>query len=400
MTYVHGGDGQRSDSPLVETVVSLSNEVRDLRASARLRAVIEQAKGVLVERHRISLDEAFVRLRAMSQEHNVRLVEVAATVVGVALPEGVGDLLDDAIIEQNLPVSPATSNTWKTLRSQSDVRAGVATAITDSLASSIDHGVAAARLLHDLLQPQGVYAVTMYRTGVDGSLRLVGHEGLPDDVVSPWRSIPPFADIPYVRAAVEDHELFWGDRSQVAAQFPAVESSSSVPGGALAVVPVRQETRVTGVVGLIWRTDEDFDDARRKAICDLVQRVAPVLIENVTAADPELEWLQAVLSLNLDPWLLVEATGPLETPEFVVQGCSPLLVDAGKWLGRRILEIWPRVAHDGTLADLTDLLRTGGSWSSTVTQRSDVPWGTPGTKVRAVRLGRRIAVVWRWPASV
>ena len=71
----------------METVVALRDELQGLRSASQLRAIIEQAKGVLVERHHISLDEAFDKLRAMSQEHNVRLVEVAATVVGVSVPQ-------------------------------------------------------------------------------------------------------------------------------------------------------------------------------------------------------------------------------------------------------------------------------------------------------------------------
>ena len=49
MNPVDGGSRwEAPDTPLVQTVAALGKEVRDLRASARLRAVIEQAKGVLV----------------------------------------------------------------------------------------------------------------------------------------------------------------------------------------------------------------------------------------------------------------------------------------------------------------------------------------------------------------
>ncbi len=57
-----------------------------LRTAARFRSVIEQAKGILMERDGIGPEEAFAQLRALSQQHNARLVEVAATVVGVAIP--------------------------------------------------------------------------------------------------------------------------------------------------------------------------------------------------------------------------------------------------------------------------------------------------------------------------
>jgi AmiR/NasT family two-component response regulator len=43
--------------------------------------VIEQAKGVVAERARISLDSAFARLRSYARANNLRLSEVAAHVI-------------------------------------------------------------------------------------------------------------------------------------------------------------------------------------------------------------------------------------------------------------------------------------------------------------------------------
>ena len=112
MNPVDGGNRwEAPNPPLAETVAALGKEVRDLRASARMRAVIEQAKGILVERHGITLDEAFARLRSMSQEHNVKLIEVAATVVGVAIPDGEETDFAEALVEGELPASGATSPT-------------------------------------------------------------------------------------------------------------------------------------------------------------------------------------------------------------------------------------------------------------------------------------------------
>ena len=48
-----------------------------LERALQTRDVIGQAKGILMERHRIDADEAFDRLREMSQRENVKLREVA-----------------------------------------------------------------------------------------------------------------------------------------------------------------------------------------------------------------------------------------------------------------------------------------------------------------------------------
>ncbi len=54
---------------------------RQLQEAMRSRAVIEQAKGILMARHHISADDAFRRLATLSQNTNTRLRELAARVV-------------------------------------------------------------------------------------------------------------------------------------------------------------------------------------------------------------------------------------------------------------------------------------------------------------------------------
>lgn len=45
------------------------------------RIVIEQAKGVLAERHQLDLDEAFQQLRAFCRANNLKLTETARALV-------------------------------------------------------------------------------------------------------------------------------------------------------------------------------------------------------------------------------------------------------------------------------------------------------------------------------
>ena len=46
------------------------------------RIVIEQAKGMLAERASLDMDAAFVWLRSYARNHNLRLADVAADVIG------------------------------------------------------------------------------------------------------------------------------------------------------------------------------------------------------------------------------------------------------------------------------------------------------------------------------
>lgn len=58
--------------------------VAQLQEALDTRVVIEQAKGVLMERERVGPDAAFGRLRAASQDTNTKLRQVAAEVVATA----------------------------------------------------------------------------------------------------------------------------------------------------------------------------------------------------------------------------------------------------------------------------------------------------------------------------
>ena len=56
-------------------------EYHSLQGAFGRRAVIEQAKGILMGRHAISAEEAFERLREHSQRNGHKLAVVAAAIV-------------------------------------------------------------------------------------------------------------------------------------------------------------------------------------------------------------------------------------------------------------------------------------------------------------------------------
>lgn len=60
---------------------SARREVEQLQEALTSRAVIDQAKGILMGRHRCGSDEAFARLRQMSNDANVRLRDVASALI-------------------------------------------------------------------------------------------------------------------------------------------------------------------------------------------------------------------------------------------------------------------------------------------------------------------------------
>ncbi len=70
-----------------------NDTVGQLQRALQSRVVIEQAKGLLAERLRLSMDEAFARLRDYAREHSDRLSQVADDLID-------GRLDDDALVER------------------------------------------------------------------------------------------------------------------------------------------------------------------------------------------------------------------------------------------------------------------------------------------------------------
>jgi GAF domain-containing protein len=77
-----------------EAAARTSDDLTQLRTVMLSRALIEQGKGILMERHKITEDEAFTMLTRSSQQTNTKLRDVAAELVRTgALPSPVDSLL-------------------------------------------------------------------------------------------------------------------------------------------------------------------------------------------------------------------------------------------------------------------------------------------------------------------
>jgi GAF domain-containing protein len=64
---------------------------QQLQHALNSRIIIEQAKGVVAERERLNMEQAFSALRAYARDHNQRLVAVAEAVIGGSLaPSALG----------------------------------------------------------------------------------------------------------------------------------------------------------------------------------------------------------------------------------------------------------------------------------------------------------------------
>ena len=78
--YIIDGTPEELQSAIDITLQRFS-EYQSLQGAFGRRALIEQAKGILMARHSINADEAFERLRDHSQHNGRKLSDVAAAVV-------------------------------------------------------------------------------------------------------------------------------------------------------------------------------------------------------------------------------------------------------------------------------------------------------------------------------
>ncbi len=66
----------------------LGDQARNMRVAMESRAVIEQAKGVLMAQRHVDADQAFELLREASQRSNRKLRDIALAIVGGTQPQG------------------------------------------------------------------------------------------------------------------------------------------------------------------------------------------------------------------------------------------------------------------------------------------------------------------------
>jgi response regulator NasT len=85
--YVESDDPQQVQAAIEVTIrryreaARLNEKVAQLENALERRAVIERAKGILMERHGVDDKDAFARMRDHARAHNRRVVDVAQAVV-------------------------------------------------------------------------------------------------------------------------------------------------------------------------------------------------------------------------------------------------------------------------------------------------------------------------------
>ncbi|MFE1316174.1 SpoIIE family protein phosphatase [Kitasatospora phosalacinea] len=382
-------DGERAE--LEATVDRLRTELEGLRTAMRTRAVIEQAKGVLVGRFGYAPERAFDELVRRSQDGNRKLAQVAADLVAAAAPPPAAREAPAPVTpaeptpaepESVGPVEPADADGGGADGGGARDGAGLAARFhlaAAALATATGPDEVAEHLYRTALGPLGAQALALAAREPDGALRLVGAYGVPARQLSQWQRIPPHTRVPLTEAVRTGRPVWVADRREFAARYPDMSGDDLVPGTTVCALPLHADGRLLGAIKIGWselrRPDPDTR-AHLAALADLTADTLlrllapepePALALDVEAAplDPAgAPWFRAVLDGLLDPVLLLRAVRDEDgkVTDLRVEHANAPTVDlagrdAAELRGRRLTELYPGMVASGTF----DRLRTAAA---------------------------------------
>ncbi|CAM4505221.1 SpoIIE family protein phosphatase [Nocardia ninae] len=217
---------------LAATVERLRNEIQQAQATADGRALIEMAKGVLVERLRCGPTQAAQQLEVLAAQAGVTPLELAAEVVNQAAQDKVSAAAGEFLLRAAAP---------------GDLSAAVRlrTAESGLLAAGDTQRVAEA-LLNHALAPLGASAAAIWAAGTDGSLSLRGFVGISAHEAQRWRYVPPGVATPARQALTERNTLWIEDMGS--SRLPSIGDRD---GGRVAI-PAGTSGKLLGVLEVCW----------------------------------------------------------------------------------------------------------------------------------------------------
>ncbi|MEU9328401.1 SpoIIE family protein phosphatase [Streptomyces canus] len=236
---VHGSDRDGQSSPvgrLAATVERLRREVRAAQAEADGRALIELAKGILVERLGCGPAQASRQLAELTAQAGVTPLEFAVEVINQASRDRVSEVTSAFLAATAGPPDGRSS----AVRLRTAESGALAAQDTQAVADS---------LLEHALTPLGAEAVAIWALGADGSLALAGSAGFSTAEAGRWRHVPPGVTT-VARRGLAERTGQW-IRSLSETGLPSIGQHHHSDGGRVAV-PAETGGRIHGVLEIAW----------------------------------------------------------------------------------------------------------------------------------------------------
>ncbi|MFJ4952434.1 SpoIIE family protein phosphatase [Streptomyces sp. NPDC088760] len=336
---------------LAATVERLRQEVRAAQAEAEGRALIELAKGILVERLACGPAQAARQLAELAEQAQLTPLEFAVDVINQAARDRVTEVTEAFLSVASDPAESAAESAAVRLRAaESGVLAAHDTqAMADSL---LDHA----------LRPLGAVAVAIWAAGSDGSLTLAGSAGFPPGEAARWRYVPPDV-VTVARRGLTELQDQW--LSSLADSGLPTIGRREYADGARVAVPAGAGGRIHGVLEIAWPKPED---PLPRPVVRQVEALAELCAHSLetsappSGTDPEPRLLPDVVELMdladglHDPALVLvphlDDTGQLV--DFRIQHANDRFLDpAGRPRavvnGALLLEAYPMAAGDSEL---------------------------------------------------
>nr|WP_201261098.1 SpoIIE family protein phosphatase [Embleya scabrispora] len=385
---------------LASTVERLRREIQAAHAEADGRALIETAKGILMERLRCSPTEAARQLATLAKHAGVTVMELAADILDRTAADRLTEAACEFVAETAAP-APDTPG------ASGSVSMRLRTAESGACAAG-DTQAAAQSLLEHALTPLGATAVAVWAVAPDASLTLAGSAGFTEQEAGRWRHVPPgVATI--ARQALTNLDWTWTPALSRAGT-PSIGRHDLT--GARAAVPAGTGGRVLGILEVCWPHPLPEQSPRlRRQIEALAELCAHTLETHPAPSDPTAEH-----SATVD---LVEIADSLHDPalvlvphldehqrlvDFRVHHVNARFLDpagrpANRINGALLLEAYPLAAAPGGLYDIVERVHaTGESYraeSVTLTALVDQVRLDAIADVAVSRHANAILLIWR-----
>ncbi|MFD9597186.1 SpoIIE family protein phosphatase [Kitasatospora sp. NPDC059973] len=375
---------------LMSTVERLRAELALARSEADGRALVELAKGVLVERLGCGPTDAYRQLEGLAGRSKVSVLELAADVVNQASRDRIADVAREFVAAAGEP----------------PVGLRLRSAETGILGADDVQAVAESALEH-ALRPLGAQAVAIWSANPDQSLTLAGSAGFGAQEAPLWRHVPPGVQTPARQALVARAATAY--ESLAAAGLPSI-GQRELTGGRLAV-PAGAGGRITGVLEICWPGTLPPRSQSLQRQFETLAELCATALESCPAGDADAQAPRTAELLELvhgmpHPCLVLQPLfGAADLPtDYLITHVNPGFVDfAGRprscIAGARLLEAYPLAAEPGGLFEkIEHVLATGESFRSPAMSLSALVGGVPLTTEAAVdisRHGSHVVVLWR-----
>ncbi|MFI9594755.1 SpoIIE family protein phosphatase [Nonomuraea sp. NPDC052265] len=376
---------------LAATVDRLHNQILEAQRAAEGRALVEVAKGVLVERLQCSLAAAARQLATLADQAGVTQLELAADIINQAahdrISEAARDFLSSARAEES-----------------AEVAVRLRTAENGALTAT-DAQAVAQSLLEHALSALGATTVAIWEAGPDASLTLAGYAGLADEEARRWRYVPPGVATPARRALLARGTVWLDDLAAVG--LPSIGQRQT--SGARATAPAGTGGRILGVLEIGWPHAMPRPDPRVIKQIEVLADLCAHTFETTDQAVHEPQVLPELIDLAdalpdaalvLRPQLGTEG----RLTDFRIVHANPRFLDPagrprGEVVGSLFLEAYPLAAEEGALlARIEHVHATGETFRAekmTITALVDqIPLHTVAG-IAIIRLGDGVLLIWR-----